>query len=126
MHAVTGLLCGTAALCCLYGVAPQKEFGPIKTTEKEYTGRLGGWWVEASGRVAFELYGTDKDGKEVRLWFDTPADKDVNTLLENLVLDLVLHGSTKEMALSVIARSSSGDDGSEPSKAFDVVRVGFK
>ena len=133
---ITSIVCGGAAVCWLLPIvqnpSPNAGHKPSSAPEhgmrsdyKEYRGQLGSVWVEASGRVAFELRGDGKDGKEFTLWFDTPADKDQNTLLENLVLDMVLHGADHAKPLTVVAKNSSGDDGSEPAKGFDVVRVGF-
>src|SRR5688572_1314258 len=48
-----------------------------------YTGHVGEWWVAAPGRVQFQVLGSGrdvKDGKHPDLWFETPADKDMNTL----------------------------------------------
>jgi hypothetical protein len=104
---------------------PQKAEDP-----PPYTGMVGEWWVAAPGRVQFQLIGAGretKDGKEAKhpdLWFETPADKDLNTLYENLVLDVIQYAVTKGMPVVVEAKNSSGDDGSIAAKAFDVRRVG--
>lgn len=105
--------------------APQNPAGNNPPT---YSGTVGEWWVAVSARVQFQLIGSGrdtKDGKHADLWFDTPADKDINTLFEDLVLDVVMHAASKGVPIVVEAKNSSGDDGSVPAKAFDVVRVGL-
>jgi len=108
------------------GALPQN---PAKGSDTpRYTGHVGEWWVAAPGRVQFQLLGTGrdvKDGKQPDLWFETPADKDMNTLFENLVLDVLMQSVGKNLPLTVEAKNSSGDDGSTHEKAFDILRVGF-
>jgi len=128
---------GCVSLCSLTIVgfnlspAPRAQ-NPTKANDPPtYTGMVGEWWVAAPGRVQFQLIGSardSKDGKEAKhpdLWFDTPADKDINTLFEDLVLTVVMHAATKGIPLVVEAKNSSGDDGSTAAKAFDVLRVGL-
>lgn len=102
---------------------------PSKPADAQvHTGQVGEWWVTAPGRVQFRIVGSgsvSKDGKQGDLWFETPADKDSNTLFENLVLDVVMHAYQNGLAISVVAKNSSGDDGSEAAKAFDIERVGI-
>lgn len=123
MHVVPFLMCGSAALCYLLSFPILlKQGATADGVETEFRGRLGSCWVEASGRIQFELRGAE-EGHESAIWFDAPAGED--PLLEHLVLELLIHGSTKNASLAVVANASSGDDGSEPGKAFDFVRMGF-
>jgi hypothetical protein len=131
LHAISVLL-GSISLCSLTVVAIHAEpaaQNPAKGADvPSYTGQIGDWWVSAPGRVQFQILGSGKgvkDSKQVDLWFETPADKDLNTLFENLVLDVVVHAATKNLPVTVEAKNSSGDDGSVAAKAFDIVRVGF-
>lgn len=136
LHAVSVLL-GSISLCSLTIVAFHADPGvqnPSKGSEPPtFTGQVGEWWVAAPGRVQFQILGSGratKDGKDIKdkvadLWFETPADKDLNTLFENLVLDVLVHSTTKNLPVTVEAKNSSGDDGSVAAKAFDIVRIGF-
>jgi hypothetical protein len=129
MHSISAL-CGGIALCgvTLFGfhLGPQGQ-DTKKPDVPTYSGTIGEWWVAAPGRVQFQLVGAGrdiKDGKTPDLWFDTPADKDLNTLFENLVLDTVAYAHQKGVPVTVEAKHSSGDDGTTAAKAFDVIRVG--
>lgn len=123
------VLLGSISLCSLtvalhttQGQNPGK--GPEVPT---FTGHVGEWWVAAPGRVQFQILGAGRGTKDktADLWFETPADKDINTLFEGLVLDMILHATTKNLPVTVEAKNSSGDDGSVAAKAFDIVRVGL-
>ena len=128
---------GCVSLCSLtiggFPLSPPapRPPNPSRANDNIYTGIVAEWWVAAPGRVQFLVVGAGregKDGKEAKhpdLWFDTPADKDVNTLYEALVLDVVMHAATKGLPLLVEAKNSSGDDGTTAAKAFDVLRVGI-
>jgi hypothetical protein len=122
-----GLSLGSLTLAAFTIESPPQN--PAKASEPlSYTGQIGEWWVTAPGRVQFQILGSGrevKDGKVPDFWFETPADKDVNTLFENLVLDLIMHATARGLPVTVEPRNSSGDDGSVADKAFDVVRVGF-
>jgi hypothetical protein len=124
---VSGLL-GSLSLCSLAFVIPPAEAPQDKSEPLRYTGQVGEWWVAAPGRVQFQIVGSGrnvKDGKHPDLWFETPADKDVNTLFEGLVLDVVRHAVEKGAFLTVEPKNSSGDDGSTADKAFDIIRIGL-
>jgi hypothetical protein len=127
----TSALIGGIALCgvTLFGfhLDPRPQ-DPKKSDVPTYTGTVGEWWVSSPGRVQFQLVGAGrdiKDGKNPDLWFDTPADKDLNTLFESLVLDMVMHAHTTKLPLVVEAKHSSGDDGLSAAKAWDAIRVGI-
>jgi hypothetical protein len=129
MSFVSGLL-GSVSLCSLafFALPAEPPVPQDKTDPVRYTGQVGEWWVAAPGRVQFQIVGSGrnvKDGKHPDLWFETPADKDVNTLFESLVLDVVKYAAEKGAFLTVEPKNSSGDDGSVAAKAFDVIRVGF-
>lgn len=125
---------GSVSLCGLLTfLAPAAPQNPSKDKDvPTFTGMVGDWYVAVPGRVQFQIVGSgrdakegkEKEGKQLDLWFETPADKDVNTLFEGLVLDVILFAQTKGLPLIVEAKNSSGDDGSTADKAFDVVRVG--
>ena len=137
------VLLGSISLCSLTVVAfdaavmtpapqnPAKSTGqnPSKGPEvPPYTGQVGDWWIAAPGQVQFQILGSAgdvKDGKQLDLWFKTPADKDVSTQFEELVLDVLLHAASKGLHVIVEAKTSSGDDGSVAAKGFDIVRVGL-
>jgi hypothetical protein len=124
-------LLGSISLCLLpafVGPAAAPQNPSKKDDVPTYSGLIGDWYVAVPGRVQFQLVGSGrdiKDGKTPDLWFETPADKDVNMLYENLVLDVILHASTKGLPVIVEAKNSSGDDGSVAAKAFDILRVGI-
>lgn len=127
MNTMTTLVCGTAAVGCLSIFAPMVAPAPPQdSVDLQYTGKVEELWVNAPGRVQFRLRGRDQEGKSKVLWFETPADKDVNTLFENLALSLIRHGLTAGVELTVQAKDSSGDDGSVATKAYDVVRLGLR
>jgi hypothetical protein len=90
------------------------------------TGKVIELWTSAPGRVQFRLLSKDDKGKELTTWFTTPADKDINTLFENLALDVVRHSIEHGMDLNVEAKDTSGADGSVPTKAYDVRRIGLR
>jgi len=128
-------LLASASLCVLPALlsAPQN---PSKDKDKDvptYSGMVGDWYVAVPGRVQFQVVGSGreiKDGKEKEnkqpdLWFETPADKDVNLLYENMVLDVLVQATARGLPITVEAKNSSGDDGSTADKAFDVLRVGI-
>jgi len=126
------MLLGSISLCSLMLVAfdaTRAPQNPSKGSETPtYTGLVGEWWVAAPGTVQFQVIGSgrdDKDSKQPDLWFKTPADKDVNTLFENLVLDVILHAISKGLPVTVEAKESSGDDGVAADKGYDLVRVGL-
>lgn len=92
-----------------------------------YSGFVGDWYVTVPGRVQFQIVdsGRDrKDGKQPDLWFETPPDRDLNTLYEDLVLSVILHAREKGLPIVVESKRSSGDDGTTAAKAFDIVRIG--
>ena len=123
-------LCGLLTLIAPSSQNPSKEKNGDGPT---YTGLVGDWFVAVPGRVQFQVVGSgrevkdgqEKEGKQLDLWFETPADKDINTLYENLVLDVIVQAHTKGLPVTVEAKNSSGDDGSVPGKAFDIIRVGI-
>ena len=123
-------LLGSVSLCLFPPFVDRAALSqnPKKDDVPTYSGLVGEWFVAVPGRVQFQVLGSGrdlKDGKSPDLWFETPADKDINTLYENLVLDVIIHASTKGLPVVVEAKNSSGDDGSVSAKAFDVVRVGI-
>ena len=134
---LTGMLCGSAAGSLLLLAAatldpqeprPPKKVRGVEATasdEKVFRGTVEELWVAKLGHVQFLLRGRTPEGEQFRLWFDTPPDQDVNTLFENLALSVIRHARENDRELQVLAESSSGDDGSGPEKAFDVVRLGI-
>jgi hypothetical protein len=129
MYAITSMLCACAVASGLWfavarpGPAPAPQQG---NPDRQVTGKVLEVWVSAPGRVQFRLQGTDDKGKAVALWFETPADKDINTLFENLALGVVRQSIERGTDLTVQAKDSSGDDGTVLAKAFEVVRLGFR
>jgi len=139
MHMLpVSVLLGSISLCSITVVAvdasraspnPPQSQNPAKGPDvPTYTGQVGEWWIAAPGVVQFQLLGSGtgvKDSKQPDLWFKTPADKDVSTHFEELVLELLLHASAKNLQVTVEAKASSGDDGVAAGKGFDIVRVGL-
>lgn len=129
MYAITSMLCGCAVASGLWFLVPRPEAMPATqggTVDRQLTGKVIELWVSSPGRVQFRVQGTDEKGKALTSWFETPADKDLNTLFENLTLSVVRHSLERGVDLNVQAKDSSGDDGSVPTKAFDVIRVGLR
>lgn len=128
-------LLASASLCLVPAFLSSPQ-NPAKEKDKDvptYSGMVGDWFVTVPGRVQFQIVnsgrevkdGKEKENKQPDLWFETPPDKDVNLLYENMVLDVIVQATARGVPITVEAKNSSGDDGSLASKAFDVVRVGI-
>lgn len=132
--ALAGAVLGAASIT-LSAVTPSAATDPTdaprtvalpQDPDLNFAGKVEEIWVTALGYVQFRVRGTDENGKERLVWFDTPPDKDVNTLFENLTLELLRHAVEHQIVVNVHAKTSSGDDGSVAPKAFDVVRLGIR
>lgn len=127
MNLLTPLLCGAAAFGCLTVFPEGSRPLPPQQGEPDLqiTGTVEELWASSPGHVQLRVNGTDQDGKVRMLWFETPADKDINTLFENLALGVVRQALDSKLQLTVQAKKSSGDDGSVATKAYDIVRLGI-
>ena len=106
--------------------APPVVAAPQGKVDIELRGAVTEVWVSSPGTVTFRVHGTDAKGKVATMWFKSPSDKDLNTLLENLALGLIRHSVTSGTELLVEAKESSGDDGSSADKAFSFLRIGMR
>ena len=131
MQGLINLLCACGMAAGLWCAVPAAA-GPVPQ-EKEKgradrlaTGKVIELWTSAPGRVQFRLQAKDEKGKDNTIWFTTPADNDINTLFENLALGVIRHALEHGIDLNVEAKDTSGADGSVPTKAYDVRRLGLR
>jgi hypothetical protein len=124
VHGLINLFCGCGLAAGLWLVVPSTQ-QPAKS-DRLATGKVIELWTSAPGRVQFRLQSKDDKGKDATTWFTTPADKDINTLFENLALSVIRHSLEHGIELNVEAKDTSGADGSVPTKAYDVRRIGLR
>jgi hypothetical protein len=120
------------------GPAPQ-ESGDLKRT-----GVITAWMVAADGTVTFRLQGSGDDvagkpgespkqAKEVAAkdaaarsvtWFATPPNQSAAVQLEELVLQVVLAGSTGSAPITVTAKLDPGNKGDTMEKPLFLKTIG--
>ena len=121
-----------------FGGAPAQDSGEIKRT-----GVITAWTVAADGTVTFRLQGSGeevaakpgetpkqakdaaaKDAAKSTTWFSTPPDKSAEVRLEELVLQIVLAGSTGSAPITVTARHDPGNKGETMEKPLFLRSIG--
>jgi hypothetical protein len=121
--------CGCFTLgCVLLGATTQPGSGTVVQAKagRQFQGTVSEVWVTSPGNLEFRVAGTDEKGKSAHLWFKSPRDKDINTLLENLALSIVRHSLQDGVDLILDFKDSSTDDGSLPEKSIGFVRMGMR
>ena len=117
---------------------------PQESSDIKRTGVITAWMVAADGAVTFRLQGAadevagkpgdtakqtkDAAAKEAEAnattWFSTPPDKSSNVQLEELVLQIVLAGSSGSAPITVTAKHDPGTKGDTMEKPLFLKSIG--